>query len=384
MVIYVYKLMLKIEEISGKKALTKFVQFAIDLYKDNDYYVPPIIADEVNNLLKGKNPALQFCDAVFFMAYNETGKCVGRIAGFINPRYNSKSGTQLCRFGYVDFIDDKQVSRALFDAVFEWGRSKGMTSLAGPLGLTDLDYEGALTNGFDQLSTMSTIYNYPYYIDHYKAYGMVEDAVWDEFLIPIPEKITDKHLRVADFVRTRYGLRSFSETSNKRLREKYGHKIFELLNTCYSHLYCVSELDDEQIKYYIDLYLPLLPLECIRLVTDANDELIAFAVTCPSMSRAQQKAKGRLFPFGWIHLLKALHMKGGTDTWDLMLIGVRPDYQGKGVTSLIFTDMLQVGIRRGYKVVSAYPQLTTNTKVREQWKYFDYKINRSRATFKVC
>ena len=374
--------MITIKEISSRKELKRFVQFAIDLYKGNDCYVPPLISDEVDNLDKSKNPAFRFCDAVFFMAYDEKGVPVGRIAGIINPRYNEKSGERLCRFGYVDFIDDRTVSQALFDAVALWGKAKGMTSLAGPMGMTDLDYEGALTEGFDQLSTMSTIYNYHYYIEHFKAYGMNVDAQWNEFLIPVPEKITDKHIRVSDFVRNHYGLKSFSETSSKRLRERYGYKIFELLNVAYSHLYCVSELDDRQIQYYIDLYLPLLPLECIRLVTDSSDNLIAFGVTCPSMARAQQKAKGSLFPFGWYHLVKAMYFKG-TDTWDLMLIAVHPDYQGKGVTALLFTDMLPVGIRRGFRYVSAYPQLTDNFKVQEQWKYFDYKINRRRATFRV-
>lgn len=375
--------MIRIEEIRGRKALTEFVEFAIRLYKDNDCYVPPIIADEVNNLDADRNPAFRFCDSVFFMAYNESGVPVGRIAGFINSRYNQKSGEALCRFGFIDFIDDQEVSRALLDAVAQWGRSYNMTALAGPMGMTDLDYEGALTEGFDQLSTMSTIYNHAYYIDHYRSYGMVPDAQWNEFLIPMPEQVTDKHIRVAEFVKQKFGLRSFSETSSKRLREKYGHKIFELLNIAYSHLYCVSELDDQQIQYYIDLYLPLLPLECIRLVTDADDNLIAFGITCPSMARAQQKAHGRLLPFGWLHLAKALFLKGGTDTWDLMLIAVRPDFQGKGVAAMLFTDLLPVGLKRRFKYVSAYPQLITNTKVTDQWKYFDHTINRRRATFRV-
>ena len=375
--------MITIREIRGRKQLKRFVKFAIELYKGNDCYVPPIISDEVNNLDAHCNPAFRFCDSVFFMAYDSSGKPVGRIAGFINPRYNQKADHQLCRFGYVAFIDDPQVSKALLDAVAEWGRSHGMDSLAGPLGMTDLDYEGALTEGFDQLSTMSTIYNHPYYIDHFMAYGLDVDARWNEYVIPVPEQITDKHRKVAEFVRTRYGLRSFSETSRKRLREKWGRKIFYLLNETYSPLYCVSELDDSQIDYYIGLYLPMLRLDCIRLVADHDDNLIGFAITCPSMSRAQQKAKGHLFPMGWYHLLKAMHKRGGTDIWDLMLIGVRPDYQGKGVTSLIFTDLIEVGRRNGYRYVSAYPQLVENTKVQEQWKYFDYEINRRRATF-IC
>ena len=374
--------MITVREIRGRRQLKRFVSFAIALYKGSDCYVPPIISDEVNNLDARCNPALRFCDSVFFMAYNESGKPVGRIAGFINPRYNQKSDHQLCRFGYVDFIDDPQVSKALLDAVAGWGRSHGMDSLAGPLGMTDLDYEGALTEGFDQLSTMSTIYNYPYYIDHFLAYGLEVDARWNEYVIPVPEHITDKHRKVAEFVRMRYGLRSFSETSRKRLREKWGRKIFYLLNETYSPLYCVSELDDSQIDYYISLYLPMLRLDCIRLVTDHDDNLIGFAITCPSMSRAQQKAKGHLFPMGWYHMLKAMYKRGGTDIWDLMLIGVRPDFQGKGVASLIFTDLIEVGQRNGYRYVSAYPQLVENTKVQELWKYFDYEINRRRATFK--
>lgn len=375
--------MVTIKEIRSRKDLRKFVQFAIDLYKGNDCYVPPIIEDEINNIDGIKNPAFRFCDSVFFMAYDESGKPVGRIAGFINPRYNEKADHKLCRFGYVDFIDDRSVSKALFDAVIEWGRSHAMDSLAGPLGMTDLDYEGALTEGFDQLSTMSTIYNYPYYIEHFKAYGLETDAEWNEYLIPIPDEIPEKHTRVADFVRTRYGLRSFSETNRKRLMEKWAPKVFELLNETYSPLYCVSELDEAQIQYYIDLYVPMLRLDCIRLVADKDDNLIGFAITCPSMACAQQKAKGHFFPFGWYHMLKAMHVKGGTDIWDLMLIGVRPDYQGKGVNSLIFTDLIEVGKKNGYKYVTAYPQLVYNTKVQDQWKYFDYEINRKRATFKT-
>lgn len=374
--------MITVKEIRGRKQLKRFVKFAIDLYKGNDCYVPPIISDEVNNLDPRHNPALWFCDSVFFMAINDMGKPVGRIAGFINPRYNQKTGHRLCRFGYIDFINDLEVSKALLDAVAAWGREHGMDSLAGPLGMTDLDYEGTLTEGFDQLSTMSTIYNYPYYVDHFAAYGMEVDAQWNEYVIPIPDQLTDKHKQVAAFVRSRYGLRSFSETSRTKLREKWGHRIFELLNEAYSPLYCVSELDDNQIQYYIDLYLPLLRLDCIRLVTDRDDNLIGFAITCPSMSSALQKAKGRMLPLGWYHLYKAMHKRRGTDIWDLMLIAVRPDYQGKGVTSLIFTDLIEVGHRNGYRYVSAYPQLVDNTKVQDQWKYFDYEINRRRATFK--
>jgi len=373
--------MLRIEEIKGRKALKQFVKFAIELYKGNDCYVPPIIEGEIDGLDAAKNPALDFCDSIYFMAYDETGKCVGRIAGFINPRYNEKANAKLCRFGYIDFIDDQNVSKALLDSVGEWGRGKGMETMAGPLGMCDMDYEGALTFGFDQLGTMSTIYNYPYYIDHYRAYGLEQDAVWSEFLIKMPEKIGEKHQRIAELVTERYGLKSFYVKSPKELSERYGHKVFELLNEAYAPLYCVSELDDKQIQYYLDTYIPLLPMDLIRLVTDKDDNLIAFGITAPSMSRAQQKAKGKLFPFGWYHLLKALKFKGGTDGWELMLIAVRPDYQGKGVTAIIFNDLIPIGIKHGFKWVSAYPELDYNTKVQNHWDYFDTTVNRKRATF---
>lgn len=373
--------MIRIEEIHGEKALKKFVQFAIELYKDNEYYVPPIISDEVANI-SPKNPSLDFCDAVFYMAYDEKGKAVGRIAGFINPRYNEKSGEKLCRFGYVDFIDDKEVSKALFESLEKWASRKGMTTLAGPLGMTDLDYEGALIEGFDQLATMSTIYNYPYYIDHYKALGMVQDAQWDEFLLPMPDDMTERHKSVSEFVGKHYGLKVFSPQSAKMLVSQYGKKIFELLNVAYSDLYCVSELDEKQMKYYIDKYLPLLPLDCICLVTDKDDNLISFAITCPSLARAQQKAKGHMFPFGWLHMAKAMYLKCGTNTWELMLIAVRPDYQSKGVTALLFAHLFRLGKKRGYKQISAYPQLSDNHRVQYLWKHFEHKINRRRATFK--
>lgn len=373
--------MIRIEEIHGEKALKKFVQFAIELYKDNEYYVPPIISDEVANI-SPKNPSLDFCDAVFYMAYDEKGKAVGRIAGFINPRYNEKSGEKLCRFGYVDFIDDKEVSKVLFETLAKWGRNKGMSILAGPLGMTDLDYEGALIEGFDQLGTISTIYNYPYYIEHYMALGMMQDAKWDEYLLPMPDEMTDRHKKMSEFIINHYGLKVFSPTNAKKLVSQYGKRIFQLLNETYSQLYCVSELDEKQMQYYIDKYLPLLPLDCICLVTDKDDNLISFGITCPSLARAQQKAKGHMFPFGWYYMAKAMYLKGGTDLWDLMLIGVRPDYQSKGVTALLFAYMFEFGKKRGFKCVSAYPQLSDNHKVQYLWKNFEHKINRRRATFK--
>ena len=376
--------MVRIEEIIGRKALTKFVEFQINLYKGNPYYVPPIISMEVDNFDAEVNPSMRVGDMIFFMAYDEKNNPVGRIAGIINNRYNKKEGVKVCRFGYIDFIDDRAVSKALLDAVAKWGRFQGLTTLVGPLGMTDLDREGALIEGFDQLSTMTTIYNYPYYIEHYKAYGlkMEEDIVWEEYLFPMPDQLDQKHLAIADFVKSRYHLKSMCLKDFSEAKTNHGPKIFDLLNKTYSMLNYVSELDQDQIAYYVETWLKILPLDLIAVVTDENDDVVAFGITAPSLSKAQQKANGHLFPFGWYHMLKSIFFKGCADTWDLMLIAVRPDYQGKGVSTLIFTQLFPSGKKHKFKWVSPYPQLIKNYGIHAHWKAFNAKVNRRRATFK--
>lgn len=376
--------MIRVEEVRGRKGLKKFVEFQIDLYKGNPYFVPPIVSMEVDNFDIEQNPSMQVGDMIFFMAYNEDEKPVGRIAGIINHRYNKKAGTRLCRFGYVDFIDDKAVSKALFDAVVKWARFQGMTTLAGPLGMTDFDKEGALIEGFDQKQTFNTIYNHAYYIDHFKAYGlaMEEDTVWLEYFFPMPDKLDEKHLAVAEFVKSHYGLKASLLKDTKDIKKNYGPKIFDLLNEAYAHLDYVSELDRSQIDYFIDYWLKLVPLDLVAIVTDQDDNLVSFGITCPSLAEAQQKAKGSLFPFGWYHMLKGLYFKGGSDIWDLMLIAVSPKYQGKGVSTLLFTTLFGSGKKRRFKWVSAYPQLEKNIGVHAHWKVFGAKVNRRRATFK--
>jgi GNAT superfamily N-acetyltransferase len=375
--------MIHLENITGRRALRRFVQFAIDLYRGNDCYVPPIVSSEVDNLDPGVNPALEFCDAVYYLATDERGRTVGRIAGIVNRRFNEKFGCRQCRFCYVDFVDDVEVSRTLLDAVARWGRERGMTELVGPLGFTDLDYEGCLIDGYDRLSTSSTIYNYPYYRTHFERYGMAQDAVWNEYLMRLPDAVPEKHLRVAEMVARRYQLTVVKPTNRVRLVRRYGRKIFELLNEAYEPLYGFCSLTEAQIRYYIKLYLPFIRLDCVRLVVNTQDEVIAFGITCPSLSRAQQKAGGRLFPLGFWHLLRAVFMHG-TDIWDLYLVGVRPDYQGRGVNALLFTDLIPQAIANGYKWVESNPELATNHKVQEQWQYFNPERHKQRCTFKVA
>ena len=379
-----------IDEISGRGALRRFMQFQAELYKGVDAFVPPMIESEIDCLDPEVNPAFDFCEVVCYMARRD-GRVVGRAAGIVNRLSNERVGRKQCRFCYVDFIDDEEVSRALLDRVAAWGRSKGMDELVGPLGLTDLDYEGCLVEGFDQLSTTVDLYNYPYYARHFEAYGMRRDAYWNEYHFNMCDEVPEKHRRVAELVKQRYGLRVLKFTDAKTLVKQYGHRLFELYNSSYSTLYGFTPLTDRQIDYYIKLYLPQIRLDLVRIVTDADDNLLAFGIACPSLSRAQQKARGRMWPLGWLYLAKTMYMTrtslwgrllgGGTDTCDLLLMGVRPDMQGKGVNALIFTELIPQMKANGYRYVESNNELETNRKISNLWGDFDVRINKRRCTF---
>ncbi|MBP3589164.1 MAG: N-acetyltransferase, partial [Muribaculaceae bacterium] len=284
--------MLEIKQIPAtKSALRKFTQFQVDLYDGNPYYVPPLISDDVRTLSPDENPAFDFCEAAYFMAYRD-GKPVGRIAGIINHQVNADAKKRNARFGFVDFIDDHEVSEALFKAVEDWARSRGMKRLIGPLGFTDLDHEGMLVEGFRELSTMATIYNYPYYPEHLERLGFRKESDWVEFIMDVPDAIPDKYARIADIVRKKYGLRKITFTSRKRIKDEYGRALFHLINEAYDGLYEYSRLSERQIDYYISLYLNLLNLDLVSLVVDGNDQLVGVGISMPSMSRALQKSKG--------------------------------------------------------------------------------------------
>ena len=320
-----------------KRELEKYVQFGIDLYKGNPCYVPPLVFDDVNTLLPEKNPAFEICEAQSFMAYRN-GKPVGRITGIINRMLNEKSGRKEARFGFVDFTDDREVCDALFGAVESWARERGMTEIIGPMGFTDMDHEGMLVEGFNEMGTMATIYNYPYYPSHMERMGYRKDTDWIEFRITIPDKLPEKMTRIAEIVLKKYDLRIIKFKSAKKVKEQYGEALFKLINETYAGLYGYSPLTDKQIAYYIDMYLGLLKLDYVSIVVDRDDKLVGVGISMPSMSEALRKSGGRLFPFGWWHLLKA--MKGHNDVVDLMLIAVTPEYQSKGVNSLFFYDQI--------------------------------------------
>lgn len=369
-----------VRPVSGKSEMKRFVKFRIDLYRGSPYAIPPLYLDELTTLNPRRNPAFEFCEAQCFMAFDRD-RPVGRICAMINHRANEVWKTRSGRFGFVDFVDDEAVSGALFAAAEDWVRARGMHSIHGPLGFTDLDQEGMLIHGFDQLGTMATIYNHPYYPAHVEKLGYVADADWVEYRIKFGDALPEKLKRVAEIVMKKYGLRILKYRSGSRfVKDGYGQKMLELVNSTYSHLYGFTPLTQSQIDYYLKLYVPLLNPEFLWLVVDGSRDLVAFGVAMPSLSRALQKAQGRLFPFGFLHLLKALKMRN--PEVDLLLIAVRRDYQNKGANALIFYDGVPGLIRSGVKYAESNPELADNRKVQSQWEEFEHVNHKRRRAYR--
>ncbi len=304
---------------------------------------------------------------------------MGRVAGIINHVCNERSGKKEARFSYIDFIDDAEVVDALIDAVTRWGKSKGMEHLTGPLSFTDMDPEGMLIEGFDRVGTSGGIYNHPYYPKHMERLGFVKDADWIEMLITIPKDIPEKMQRISDLVSQRYNLTTIKYTSRKKLVADYGDAIFKLINVAYDEIFGYSPLSDKQIKHYIKMYLPFLPLNDLAMAIEKDTrELIAVGISIPSMARALIKNRGRLFPMGWKPLLQAFKHN---DVVDLMLIAVKPEFQNKGVNSLLFTDLIPCFNAYGYKYAESNRELELNSKVLKQWEYFETDQHKRRRAY---
>ena len=372
---------ISIKQVETKSEMKKFIRFNYELYKDNKYSVPDIYEDMLDTF-SDKNAAMEFCEAVYYLAYKD-GKVVGRVAGIINNKANKTWNLNAVRFGWIDFIDDPEVSRALIEAVEKWGRSKGMTEIQGPLGFTDMDAEGMLIEGFEELGTMATIYNYPYYPRHIEALGYEKEADWIEMFIKVPREtgLPDRFKRIAEIVMQKYNLQIKKYTSSKKLAADYGQEIFQLINEAFKPLFGYSELSQKQIDQYVKTYLPILDLKLISLITEPDGRLVGVGISMPSMSRALQKAKGKMFPFGWWHLLKALKWKK-PKILDLMLVAIKPEYQGKGVNSLLFYDLLPIYVEEGYEYVETNVELESNSKVQQQWIYFERRQHKRRRCFK--
>lgn len=377
--------MVEIKKVESKRDLCRFIDFHYDLYKDNAQDAATLFRDDFHTLSKDRNAAFEFCEAAYFLAYKE-GKLVGRVAAIINHKANKRWGTQSVRFGWIDFVDDIEVSRALFDAVEEYGRSKGMTEIVGPLGFTDFDPEGMLIEGFDKMGTMATIYNYPYYPQHMEQLGgFVKDNDYVEYFVTVPQGIPERMRRLSEMVIERYHLRVRSMTRDEITKKGMGLKIFQLINDTFKDLYGFSELSEKQIQQYVDMYLPHANLDIIPVIEDVSGEepkLVGVGITIPSLTNALRKCRrGRLLPFGWWHVLRAMKGKG-TNVVDLEMIGVAPEYRNKGLNVLIFYHLIPHYNRMGLEYAESQVEMEGNAQVRNMWDNFEHVQHKRRRCYK--
>lgn len=373
-----------IKKVETKEDLKAFIEFHYDLYEGNEYDVPNLYSDEVNTLSKEKNAAFDFCVANYYLAIRDN-KVVGRVAAIINNKANEKWDQKRVRFGWIDFIEDKEVLEALLKAVEDFGKAHGMNEIVGPLGFTDMDPEGMLTWGFDQLGTMPTIYNYDYYPRLLESLpGYEVDNKYVEYKLFVPDTVPEKYAKIAEMIQNRYNLRIKKLTKKDVFEGGYGKKIFELINSTYKDLYGFSELSQKQIDQYINMYFPFADLSLITLVEDASadNKLVGIGITLPSLSEALQKCKkGRLFPFGWFHLLRAIKFHK-TKIVDLLLIGVLPEYRMKGVNALIFADLIPRYQAYGFEWGETQVEMETNTNVQSQWETLNPVMHKRRNCYK--
>lgn len=369
----------QIKTVSTKAELKTFVRFGNKLYKGNKFYVPSLTIDDMNTLDSNTNAAFEFCQTEYYLAYKD-GKVVGRVAAIINNKANEAWKVKQVRFGWIDFIDDMEVSGALLDAVIAFGKKHGMNQIVGPLGFTDFDREGMLVEGFDRVTTMATIYNYPYYPEHMKKHGYVKETGWLEYRITIPETVPDRHETLSEIVAQRYNLKLRKLTRRQIKKENYGQKLFALINQTYCVLYGYSLLSEKQIDQFVGTYLSLIDARMLTFIEDEKGDLIGAGISMPSLAKALQKCNGELFPFGWWYLLKSMFWKK-PDSLDLLLIGVRPDYQKCGVPTLLFTDLIKTYNQLGFRYAETNACLESNTKVRALWEPFDNEQHKKRWVF---
>ena len=370
---------LEIRQVKTRCELRRFVNFPETLYKDNPYYVPPLVFDQMDTLDQKKGAAQEFCDSELWMAYKD-GKPVGRVAAIVNYKANEQWNHKEVRFGWFDFTDDPEVSSALMEKVYEFGRKHGMESVVGPLGFTDFDPEGMLIEGFDRLNTMALIYNYPYYNEHMERMGFGKDTDWVEFKLFMEEKLPDRLERIANIVQQRTNVHVKPLTRKIIRKEDYGTKVFKLINETYKDLYNFTVLPDHMAKKYLDFYLSILDLRYLVMLENDKDELVAFGITMPSLARALQKSRGRLFPFGWWHIVKSMFIKHEEGV-EMLLIGVRPDYQNTGINSLLFNELFPFLKKQGVKWAETNAVLETNIKNQGQMQQFAHECVKRRRSY---
>jgi GNAT superfamily N-acetyltransferase len=367
-----------IKEVNSKRELKKFVMFGIKMYSNHPYAAPPLLMDDMTVLSREKNPSFEVCDAAYFIAIRD-GEMAGRVAAIINHKANEHWNNKHARFGWLDMIDDIEVTRALLSTAEKWALERGMDSIQGPAGFTDFDREGMLVWGFDKPGTMATNYNFPYYPEHMEELGYAKDIDWKEYNVQIPAVFPEKHFRIADIVKAKHKLTPKKFHSSKEIVKQYGSKIFDLLNICYKDLYGFSMLSPAQMDFYIKTYLTFVRLDLICVIVNENDEVVAVGISMPSMTKALQKIKGKLFPTGWFYMLKAL--KGKSEVVDLYLMAVRPDYQPKGASALLFSELIPQYAKSGFKYAETNPELETNHKVSTLWDSFETTHVKTRRAY---
>jgi hypothetical protein len=367
----------QIKEVTTPHELKKFAFYPYSLFSGNRYWVPPLRTDELNYLRKEKNPAFDFCDAKYWLAL-KNGKIAGRVAGIINKRFNEKWNAKVARFGWLDFIDDPEVSSALLNAVETWARSAGMNHIHGPLGFTDMDGEGTLIEGFDEVSTLGSIYNYPYYPEHIAHAGYIKDTDWVEFEVTMHPEIPEKIKRIAEIALERNHLKVLAVRKAKEMIP-YGKEIFAVLNSAYKDLYGFIELSDKQVDMYIKQYFGFILPEFVPVVLDAQNRVAAFGIAMPSLSHAMLKSGGRLFPFGVFYILRALKNNRKAD---LYLTAVRPDLQNKGINAILIYEMHKAFIKHNIQKVETNRELEDNAKIQAQWRFYDARQHKRRRCYK--
>ena len=367
---------IRIREVTTPRDLKAFIKFPFSLYRRNPYWVPSLVSDDYNTLGRDKNPAFEYCQARYWLACRGR-RIVGRVAAILNRRHVEKWGQRYLRFGWLDFVDDPAVSEALLQSVEAWGRELGVTAVHGPLGFTDLDREGMLVEGFEELATLATYYNFPYYPTHLERLGYGKDVDWVEYEITVPPEPDPTIARIADLALRRYKLHLLEVRSKNELLP-YTHQLFELLQEAYAGLYGFVPLTEKQVEAYISQYFGFVTPDLVPAVLDQDGRMVAFGITMPSLSRALQKAGGRLFPFGFIYLLGALRKN---ERADLYLVAVRPEYQGKGVNAILMDRMQRVFSRMGVQKVESNPELETNANVQGQWKYYQKRQHKRRRVY---
>ena len=369
-----------ISRVQNRRAFSEFLHFPLTLYKDMPAFVPPLIMDDKDTLDPKKNPAYEFCDAAMYLAYKD-GKVAGRVAAIVNTKANAAWNHDEVRFGWIDFIDDREVSKALLDAVIEFGKERGMTTILGPLGFTDFDPEGMLVEGYEYLSSMALHHNWPYYKDHMEALGYVKEVDWLEYRIYIGDTVPEKYTRVAKIVEERYGLHLRKTTRREVRTTDMGYRIFNLINETYATLYNFTVLPKKMIDKYVGFYLGIIDLKFVSLVEDKDGELVGFGVVMPSITRALKKCKGKLFPLGWYYILRSMYWKY-EENFEMLLIGVKPEYQKKGVNSIIFVDLMKELIAGGFKYGESNAELESNMDIRSQWGDLEVKECKRRRVYK--